>query len=436
MPRMSKRKGFAMPMAIFVIAVLTAALAAGFSGTTTEITTNNAVRGQNRAFQLAEAGLEAFMVRRGESGWCTNCAGPRRRGLRMDARVVDGGLCRRRRGESSSDHRHVERPLFHSFHGHRHSTEAQCGSRLAIRDTRRWYLRHMEHDDDERPGGVAEPFGIELRMERASSAVSISAAEAACRGRPRRQRRSSRRETASIPTAIHRSTRRTPSCSSRRTPSIGPTFIQNSRAGHHDSRRLVSAGAFQSDSDYWPVIRIHSNNFSLPNRGRGIIIADSDFTISGSNMWDGIIMVGGQLTSNGNNTTAGATLSGLNFMLGGNANYDRAVLTTLTRTVKKPTSTIRATSQGPRSVCVATRRCQTPGWTTWHPGSPGGWRHRSISGGSHAERIARWRREPRMAPGVHRGRLEGGTQSIPYPRDLHVHATGYRGPRGLLSNAS
>ena len=62
-----------MPMAIFVIAVLTAALAAGFSGTTTEITTNTAVRGQNRAYQFAEAGLEQFMVRRGESGWCTNC---------------------------------------------------------------------------------------------------------------------------------------------------------------------------------------------------------------------------------------------------------------------------------------------------------------------------------------------------------------------------
>ena len=43
-----------------------------------------------------------------------------------------------------------------------------------------------------------------------------------------------------------------------------------------------------------------------------MIIADSDFVINGSNMWDGIIMVGGQLTSNGNNTIAGATLSGLN----------------------------------------------------------------------------------------------------------------------------
>jgi hypothetical protein len=55
---------------------------------------------------------------------------------------------------------------------------------------------------------------------------------------------------------------------------------------------------------------------SLPNAGRGMIIADSNFTISGSNMWDGVVLIGGALTSNGNNTTSGATLSGLNYLLG------------------------------------------------------------------------------------------------------------------------
>lgn len=78
-----------------------------------------------------------------------------------------------------------------------------------------------------------------------------------------------------------------------------------------------SAATFDADTNYWPVIRIKTNNYSLPNKGRGIIIADSNFTISGSNMWSGIVLVGGMLTSNGNNTTYGATLSGLNFLIGG-----------------------------------------------------------------------------------------------------------------------
>lgn len=79
--------------------------------------------------------------------------------------------------------------------------------------------------------------------------------------------------------------------------------------------QFPSATWFSADTSRWPVIRIHTNNFSLPNAGRGIIIADSNFTISGSNMWNGIILVGGQLTSNGNNTTSGTTVSGLNYLL-------------------------------------------------------------------------------------------------------------------------
>jgi hypothetical protein len=74
---------------------------------------------------------------------------------------------------------------------------------------------------------------------------------------------------------------------------------------------------FAADTTRWPIIRVHTNNFSLPNAGRGIIVADSDFTISGSNMWNGVILIGGKLTSNGNNTTSGATVSGLNYLLPG-----------------------------------------------------------------------------------------------------------------------
>src|SRR5919112_1770676 len=76
------REGFAMPMAIFTIAVLTAALAAAYSNTTTEMTTNTAVRAQNRSYQLAETGLEQFMVLRGSrkpdgiTPWCSNCSNP------------------------------------------------------------------------------------------------------------------------------------------------------------------------------------------------------------------------------------------------------------------------------------------------------------------------------------------------------------------------
>jgi hypothetical protein len=73
---------------------------------------------------------------------------------------------------------------------------------------------------------------------------------------------------------------------------------------------------FAEDTTRWPTIRIHGN-YSLPNRGRGVLIVDGDFAISGSDMWDGVILVGGRLTSNGNNTVAGATITGLNVLLPG-----------------------------------------------------------------------------------------------------------------------
>ena len=107
-------------------------------------------------------------------------------------------------------------------------------------------------------------------------------------------------------------------------------------------------------TSYWPVIRVHTNGYSLPNRGRGIIIADSDFTINGSNMWDGIILVGGQLTSNGNNVTAGATLSGLNFLIGGTPTTGKQHRRLGPRTDRRATSTIPVTSTRRRRACVGT----------------------------------------------------------------------------------
>jgi hypothetical protein len=69
----TNRAGFALPLAIFVIGMLTAAVAAGFAATSSEAVVNNAQRAQERAYQIAEAGLQQFMVRRGEVGFCTGC---------------------------------------------------------------------------------------------------------------------------------------------------------------------------------------------------------------------------------------------------------------------------------------------------------------------------------------------------------------------------
>lgn len=85
-----------------------------------------------------------------------------------------------------------------------------------------------------------------------------------------------------------------------------------------------SAATFAGDTNYWPVIHVHNQQsgagwntaFPLPWKGRGMLVVDGDLTITGSNQWDGVILVGGTLTSNGNNVTSGTVMAGLNRLIG------------------------------------------------------------------------------------------------------------------------
>lgn len=92
------------------------------------------------------------------------------------------------------------------------------------------------------------------------------------------------------------------------------------------SSAFPSAGTFASDTNYWPIIHVFNRSASwtgmwtLPNQGRGILIVDGDLTINGSNQWDGVVLVGGQLVSNGNNVTSGTVMAGLNRLIGIAAN--------------------------------------------------------------------------------------------------------------------
>ena len=102
--------------------------------------------------------------------------------------------------------------------------------------------------------------------------------------------------------------------------SLSADIIINSAS----SSAYPSTGAWASDTNYWPVIHVQNRqpspgwtgNWTLPNQGRGMLIVDGDLTISGSNQWDGVILVGGQLTSNGNNVTSGTVMAGLNRLIG------------------------------------------------------------------------------------------------------------------------
>jgi hypothetical protein len=102
----------------------------------------------------------------------------------------------------------------------------------------------------------------------------------------------------------------------------GTTLPADINISTSSSTSFPNTGQFASDTNYWPIIHVFNRSaswtglYTLPNQGRGVLIVDGDLNINGSNQWDGVVLVGGQLTSNGNNVTSGTVMAGLNRLIG------------------------------------------------------------------------------------------------------------------------
>lgn len=323
------RRGFALPMALMVLVVLTAGITAGFAATSAETVTNQAHRGDTRAYNLAVAGLEQFLARRSEVGFCSNClADP-------TAAVADSEWTRVPLTGGYADVKSVR-------------------VRKHITDTlpALFFIRAMGVDTSTKlsgaTGSVSGARIVGMYATWNTATVHVQGAWFALSGL--RKNGSSGEINgadqcsaangggkptlpgAVVPNGGQFSGNTTAFAGSPRLDTT-KTFAQLKAQTKLDwggilggsitadftipTQSFPNASWFSSNPNAWPIIRVKSNNYTLPNQGRGMIIADSNFTISGSNMWDGVVLIGGKLTSNGNNTTAGATLSGLNYLLGG-----------------------------------------------------------------------------------------------------------------------
>jgi hypothetical protein len=320
MSRLANRKGFALPMSILVIAVLTAALAAAYSSTNAEFTTNAAQRSENRAYNLAETGLEQFMVLRNSAGFCDHCGDP----LAVDSewtRVnLPGGYAdvvavKVKPGVDPNI------PAIYFIRSKGVDTTVKLSSAMAV---------NAEHTV-----GIYAKW-ITMTMKVSAAWVSLSGLQKngtgtidgrdACGKMP---------DVAGAQTIAGDFQNFGNASDFYGNPPVdtSKTFAQLSATNGIDWNAIINQNSLVpditvpdqpfpsptafADTNYWPVIRVKTNNYTLPNAGRGIIIADSNFVVNGSNMWSGILLVGGALTSDGNNTTWGATLSGLNYLLGG-----------------------------------------------------------------------------------------------------------------------
>jgi hypothetical protein len=325
--RLSNRNGFALPLAILVIAILTAALAAGFTATNAEIGTNAAQRGTERAFNLAQAGLEQFMAQR-----TALCA-------RVGSRCMDDPTDALNNGVDS-----VRVTLPSGFaqviaQRVRPYKDANTPALYFIRsrgiDTSKLSLSGQGRNvRPERTVGIYASWNTNT-IKVLSGWTSLSGLN--------------KKGTAGIISGVDECGK-APTIAGVATPKgdlhVDGTWtgIGNPPADTFKTATDLMANVgidwdavknknglpadfvvppspfpdlnwFTNNPDAWPIIHV-VGNFALPNQGRGMLIVDGDLAINGSDMWDGVILVGGKLTSNGKNTVAGATVSGLNKLLG------------------------------------------------------------------------------------------------------------------------
>jgi Tfp pilus assembly protein PilX len=343
--KLNSRDGFALPMALIVMIVLTAGIAAGFAATSAEITSNAAHRSDNRAYNMAEAGLETFLNERKTAGFCSlaNSSGASTGG------VVSSGVCLADPADPLADSEWTRVQL---TGGYANVTSVNVRNFISDALPALFFIRSVGVDSSIKlSGGTSTVFStraVGMMAAWTKQVVQVEGAWMALSGLDKHGNSGVISGVDYCPSASGGGKPtvagavvpngglfmgQTPAFSGSPALDTTRTFAQIKASTKLDWAGIV-AGAIPADFDVppasfptaawftsnpnaWPVIHVHSSTFTLPAPGQGMIIADNDFTISGSNMWNGIVLVGGSLTSNGNNTTSGATFSGLNFLLGG-----------------------------------------------------------------------------------------------------------------------
>lgn len=332
------RRGFALPLAILMVALVTIGLVASFSAASGELSTAQAQQAQARAYSYAQRGLEAFIARRNDPGFCPHCQtvnnNPNMFPMTQETAYVAfrGGFAVVKATPVYLDTLGGKGTYLVTSVGTDGGSTLFSG--LTTRNASRTVgvLASYTRLNMNVLAGWTSLSGIQINGNsatisgidacgRSPNVAGLSVPyDSVARRADLSQSNSNWRPTGNPPYDTLNTFARESSL-----VKIDWNSIKNGTALPADynigSDAFPSAAIFAAaDSLWFPVIHVYNapgSVFALPNAGRGILIVDNDLTISGSNQWNGIILVGGALRSNGNNVSSGATVSGLNYLTGG-----------------------------------------------------------------------------------------------------------------------
>jgi Tfp pilus assembly protein PilX len=310
----TERRGFALPTAILVISVLTIMVAGGFSIVSAERRSVADQKSQISAFRIAEQGLEIFLVRR--DSLLKNTPGytkiPGQNGLADSARITVAG------GYADVSLTQIRPPINNQsgvYVARSRGTEtagAYAGTPQGVRTVAQYVLWESA------PMQVLAGWTALSGLQKNGNAGTIGGIDLCGQADT----------VAGVVVPVNPGyTGKVTAVGDPPVDSVAPDSV------HIDWDGIVNHGAIEAtitipggsfppasawtaNPSYYPIIRVNQASFTLPNSGKGMIIATGHLTISGSDTWSGVLLVGGDITSNGNNGVQGATVSGLNVKLG------------------------------------------------------------------------------------------------------------------------
>lgn len=305
----TERRGFALPIAILVVVVLTVMIAGGFSIVSSERRSVADQKSQISAFRIAEQGLELYLVRRdsllsGTPGYTQVPGAKDSVRIYMTGGYADVSLTRMRPVKGSQSGLYVVRSKGTE------SVGAFAGTPQGVRTVAQYVL--WEPAPMQVLAGWASLSGLQKNGNAGTlGGVDLCHDSAAVAG-------------VVVPVNPGYSGKAGPASGDPPIDSVSPDSVHidwNGIVNGHSITPTITlpggtwpTAAFQ-DTSYYPIIRLNGD-YTLPSSGRGMLIVTGHLTINGSSTWKGVLLVGGDITSNGNNGIEGATVSGLNVKLG------------------------------------------------------------------------------------------------------------------------
>jgi hypothetical protein len=298
------RRGFALPTAILVILVMTIMIAAGFSLVSAERRSVSDQKSQISAFELAEQGLELFLIRRDSLLPGVSRIPGAKDSVRVtfDNGYADVSLTRLRPVQGTLSGLYVVRSRGVETVGR------YAGSPEGVRTVAQYVLWEPA------PMQVLAGWTALSGLDKNGNAGTLGGTDLC----------GAADAVAGVAVPLNPGyTGDSTAADSISTITMDDVKIDWASIVNQNVMQpsiTIPGGSWPTsaqwaDTTFYPIIRVNGD-FTPPSSGRGMLIVTGALTLNGSVGWKGVLLVGGDIVSNGTNSISGATVSGLNVKLG------------------------------------------------------------------------------------------------------------------------